>query len=134
MCNVLVTVPSGDIILEYGSPLEILCILNPSVVSQGFNSSNLAFYHTSFKVQPEFVTIVNESTARLYIEKPVPMKDMFYCKLANGTEESPVCLNSVAVGCKFYLKFNDKLSYDRILKLTSFIHSLPTCVMCVNSG
>ncbi|XP_054259785.1 cytokine receptor-like isoform X1 [Macrosteles quadrilineatus] len=93
-----VTLPAGDIILKYGQPLEIFCELSPSVVAQGFNSSSLVFYHTSYKVMPEFISIVNESTARLYIEKPVPMKDMYYCKLINGTEESPVCLNSVAVG------------------------------------
>ncbi|XP_046682111.1 cytokine receptor isoform X3 [Homalodisca vitripennis] len=93
-----VTIPSGDIILEYGSPLEIFCVLSPGVVSQGFNSSQLVFYHTSNRILPEFVTLVNESTARLYVEKPVPMEDMFYCKLTNGTEEFPVCLNSVAVG------------------------------------
>lgn len=96
-----VTIPSGDIILEYGSPLEIFCVLSPSVVSQGFNSSHLVFYHTSHPVMPEFISLVNESTARLYVERPVPMKEMYYCKLSNGTEETPVCLNSVAVGSKY---------------------------------
>lgn len=103
---VAVTIPSGDITLVEGSPLEILCILSPSYVEQGFNASNLVFYRASVQVLSEFVDVVNQSTARLYIENPLPMRDMYYCKLTNGTDETPVCLNSVAVGRKLTFILN----------------------------
>lgn len=97
---VTATIPSGDIVLSEGEPLQILCILSPSYVKQGFNASNLVFYRASVQVLPEFVEVVNQSTSKLYIKNPSPMKDMYYCKMTNGTDETPVCLNSVAVGCK----------------------------------
>lgn len=98
-----VTVPNGDIILEYGSPLEILCVLNPWN-NEGRNASSLIFYHNAALVPPEFLSVVNSTTLRLYVEKPPPSNSMYYCKLkANpelGLPEVPVCLNTVAVGYK----------------------------------
>lgn len=118
--------PSGDIILRQGTPLEILCILSPEVMKQGFNSSQMVFYHETFMVQPQFVNVINESTARLYIESLPVMNEMFYCRLVNGTEETNVCLNSVIIARLYHInKLTDplNLSYFTLYFILFIINS-----------
>lgn len=92
-----VTVPKGDIKIEYGNPLEIFCILDPSTKA---NSSSLVFYHNDVRVPDQFLTIVNETTLRLYVEKPPISESLYSCKLLNKNEVKGVCLNYVYVGTK----------------------------------
>lgn len=91
--------------MEYGKPLEILCILSPEYVAKGRNASQLEFHKRGTPIPPEFVHIVNETTLRFYDERPSPSSSMYYCKLKADPEhnlpEESVCLNSVAVGCKY---------------------------------
>lgn len=96
-----VTIPSGDIILEYGSPLKILCMLTKLELR---NASSLIFYHNDAVVPKEFLTVINATTVELYVEKPAASNSMYYCKLRAepdlGLPENPVCLNTVVVGFK----------------------------------
>jgi hypothetical protein len=102
-----VTIPRGDIILEYGEPLRILCVLNIShSAAAGKNSSDLVFFHDSNEVPHEFVTVVNSTTLEIYVEKPPISASMYYCKLK--TKDIPdkdlyraVCLNKVVVDRKY---------------------------------
>lgn len=68
------------------------------------NASSLIFYHNDVLVPDEFLTIINETTIQLHVEKPPPSNSMYYCKLRAepelGLPELPVCLNTVVVGCK----------------------------------
>ncbi|XP_066903287.1 cytokine receptor, partial [Halyomorpha halys] len=93
-----VTVPKGDIIVEYGNPLEILCILRTPTV---YNSSLLRFYHDREEVSKELLSIVNETTLRLFVEKPPISSRLYFCKLMTAPNEfKGVCLNYVFVGTK----------------------------------
>ncbi|CAL7946416.1 unnamed protein product [Xylocopa violacea] len=101
------TWPQGDIVLEYGQPLRILCILNQTVIDAKFpgkNASDLVFSRNKKEILPEFIEIVNETTISLYVEKPEPAEDMYYCKLRlqnnHNKPHEPVCLNKVVVGFK----------------------------------
>ncbi|XP_034948371.1 cytokine receptor [Chelonus insularis] len=100
------TWPAGDIVLEYGQPLRILCMLNKTYVDAEFpskNSSNLMFFRNDKKMEPEYITVLNETTIEMYIEKPPPAKDMYYCKLkldGHVRKDEAVCLNSVVIGFK----------------------------------
>lgn len=92
------TVPRGDITIEYGNPLEILCVLNPPT---NYNSSLLRFYHDNFEVSKELLNIVNETTLRLFVEKPPISNSLYSCKLMTAPNElEGVCLNYVSVGSK----------------------------------
>ena len=98
MFFVTVTVPKGDIIIEYGSPLEIFCMLNPTIP---FNSSSLRFFHDEYEVSQEFLNIINETTLRLYVEKPPISNSLYSCKLMTTSNNyKGVCLNYVFVGSK----------------------------------
>lgn len=93
-----VTVPRGDINIEYGNPIEIFCMLNTPTK---YNSSNLRFYHDKFEVSKELLNIVNETTLRLYVEKPPISTYYYYCKLMTTSNElEGVCFNIVNVGTK----------------------------------
>jgi hypothetical protein len=100
----LVTIPRGDIILEYGNPLRILCILNTShSAAVDKNSSDLVFFLDDSEVPKEYVTVVNSTTLEVYIEKPPMSSSMFYCKLKYMSAKDPymaVCLNKVMVDSK----------------------------------
>lgn len=102
-----VTVPGGDINLEYGNPLRILCILNAShSAAAGKNSSDLVFFHDSKEVPQEFVTVVNATTLEIYVEKPPISSSMYYCKLQMKDKPAKdmymaVCLNRVVVDSEY---------------------------------
>jgi hypothetical protein len=99
-----VTVPRGDIELEYGNPLRILCILNVShSAAAGKNSSDLVFFRNNREVRKDFVTVVNSTTLAVYIEKPPISSSMYYCKLKDTPDKgtyTAVCLNKVIVDSK----------------------------------
>jgi hypothetical protein len=99
-----VTIPRGDIILEYGEPLSILCILNKShSAAAGKNSSDLVFFLDDSEVPKEFVKVVNSTTIEVYKEKPPMSSSMYYCKLKDTSAKGPymaVCLNKVIVDSK----------------------------------
>lgn len=108
MFGSLGTWPPGDIILEHGKSLKIYCMLNESGMDSKFqnkNSSDLVFFRNKKEMLPEYVTIINRTTLMLYIEKPAPSKDMYYCKLRLDDNDSKqfetVCLNNVIIGCKY---------------------------------
>ncbi|KAK2586334.1 hypothetical protein KPH14_010628 [Odynerus spinipes] len=101
------TWPQGDIVLEYGQSLKILCILNKMHIDFAFpgkNSSDLVFFRNMKEMEPEYITIVNETTISMYIEKPPPAEDMYYCKLRLSNDSNKqyeaVCLNKVVIGYK----------------------------------
>ncbi|XP_066908387.1 cytokine receptor isoform X1 [Halyomorpha halys] len=93
-----VTVPKGDITIEYGNPLEILCMLNTPTI---YNSSHLRFYDNGEEVSKELVNLVNETTLRLFVEKPPISSRLYSCKLMTAPNEfEGVCFNYVYVGGK----------------------------------
>jgi len=91
------TVPSGDIVLEYGSgvPLEITCILkSDTIIVQNlfhdgtdscnktkFPSHSIMFYKNDEIVPKQYVTIVNATVAQLRIPNPPAGQDTYYCTL-----------------------------------------------------
>ncbi|PBC29205.1 Cytokine receptor [Apis cerana cerana] len=95
------TWPQGDIVLEYGQPLRILCILDEF---PGKNASDLVFFRNQKEMEPQFIKIINETTISLDVEKPPPAEDMYYCRLRLQNNRSKqleaVCLNKVVVGFK----------------------------------
>ncbi|XP_069693403.1 cytokine receptor isoform X2 [Periplaneta americana] len=101
-----VTIPKGDINLEYGNPLKILCVLNSNhSTAAGKNSSDIVFFHDNRKVPEEFVRVVNSTALEIFIEQPPVSSSMYYCKLK--TKEEPaedaytaICLNRVVVDRK----------------------------------
>ncbi|XP_043508865.1 cytokine receptor [Frieseomelitta varia] len=100
------TWPQGDIVLEYGQSLRILCILNKTFMDAEFpgkNASDLVFFRNQKEMESEFITIINETTISLDIEKPPPAEDMYYCRLRlqnHNKQLEAVCLNKVVVGFK----------------------------------
>ncbi|XP_076178162.1 cytokine receptor domeless [Ptiloglossa arizonensis] len=101
------TWPQGDIVLEHGQSLRILCILNQTFMDAEFpgkNASDLVFFRSNKEMDPQFITIINETTISLDIEKPPPAEEMYYCKLRLNNDynkqEEAVCLNKVVVGFK----------------------------------
>nr|XP_003707987.1 PREDICTED: uncharacterized protein LOC100878272 [Megachile rotundata]XP_012151607.1 PREDICTED: uncharacterized protein LOC100878272 [Megachile rotundata] len=101
------TWPQGDIVLEYGQSLRILCILNQTFVDAEFpgkNSSDLVFFRNEKEMEPQFITVINETTISLDVGKPPPAENMYYCKLRRPNDHSKqyeaVCLNKVVVGFK----------------------------------
>ncbi|XP_008178335.1 cytokine receptor-like isoform X1 [Acyrthosiphon pisum] len=91
------TVPSGDIILEYGNgvPLEITCILqSDTIIVQNlfhdrtdssnktkFPSHRIIFYKNAEIVPRQYVTIINATAAQLRIPNPPAGQDTYYCTL-----------------------------------------------------
>ncbi|XP_043257067.1 uncharacterized protein LOC122399986 isoform X2 [Colletes gigas] len=101
------TWPQGDIVLEHGQSLRILCILNQTFVDTEFpggNASDLVFFRNKKEMEPQFITIINETTISLDVERPPPAEDMYYCKLRVHNDKNKqyeaVCLNKVVVGFK----------------------------------
>ena len=93
--------------LEHGSPLSIHCILNHSFIEANFpgkNSSDLVFFKGQRQIEPEYITVVNDTTIRLDISEPPPENAMYYCKLrlddSYSKDYEAVCLNKVVVGSK----------------------------------
>ncbi|XP_015122629.1 cytokine receptor [Diachasma alloeum] len=101
------TWPAGDIVLEVGRPLRILCMLNKTYIDAEFpgkNASDLIFFRSNREMEPEFIKIINETTIEMFVEKPPPSKDMYYCKLrlndGYSKKYEAVCLNNVVIGSK----------------------------------
>ncbi|XP_043487260.1 uncharacterized protein LOC122514466 [Polistes fuscatus] len=100
------TEPHGDIVLEHGDSLEIRCILNKTYIDleyPGKNSSDLVFFRNMKEMEPEYITIENETTILMKVERPSPAEDMYYCKLRLSDDDNQhlaVCLNKVVIGFK----------------------------------
>jgi hypothetical protein len=93
----LETIPRGDIILEYNSgvPLEITCILDPDnaiVQSQLLKqtddehktkllSQRILFYKYEERVSDQYVSIINNTAARLRIPNHPPGVNIYSCIL-----------------------------------------------------
>ncbi|XP_063237543.1 cytokine receptor [Bacillus rossius redtenbacheri] len=96
-------VPENDIKIKHGDPLEMFCILYENN-TYGRNASDLFFERDSKVVSPEYTSIINRTTLRLYIPKPPPSASSYLCKLrmsSKGNKKEPdvaVCLNTVYVG------------------------------------
>ncbi|XP_065218139.1 cytokine receptor-like [Planococcus citri] len=120
----------ADIVLEIGTPLEILCTLElKDTNSWNHTSKDLRFKEGDRMIDNEHVTFVNSTTARLYVENSriTVKKKIFYCMLSwsdssrggnltfeatdsslktssiNETEtrmEQLICSNSVLIGSK----------------------------------
>ncbi|KAL4103291.1 hypothetical protein QTP88_018668 [Uroleucon formosanum] len=91
------TVPSGDIVLEYGSgvPLEITCNLKTDTIivqslfhagkdrsnKTKFPSHRIMFYKNAEIVPKQYVTIVNATAAQLRIPNLPAGQDTYYCTL-----------------------------------------------------
>ncbi|KAI4493704.1 hypothetical protein M0804_001880 [Polistes exclamans] len=100
------TWPHGDIVLEHGHSLKILCVLNKTYIDleyPGKNSSDLVFFRNMKEMEPEYITIINETTISMYVQRPSPAEDMYYCKLRLSNDDNQhlaVCLNKVVIGFK----------------------------------
>lgn len=123
------TVPKGDIVLEVGTPLEIHCILDPTHnQTKGYSSKDIIFKRGDKTINDKYVTVVNSTTARLYMDDlPISVdNEIFYCSLnlsggnntnnsenstysasslempliSNEPKEQLICLNSVVIGSK----------------------------------
>ncbi|KAM0725763.1 Cytokine receptor [Formica fusca] len=95
------TVPRGDIIIKYGNPLRIMCMLNETYVNKHFpgkNSSNLIFFRNDKRMEQEYITVINRTTIMLYNELPPPGDNMYYCQLNLSGKDVGVCLNKVVIG------------------------------------
>ncbi|XP_046481317.1 cytokine receptor-like [Neodiprion pinetum] len=101
------TWPQGDIQLEYGEPLKIYCILDETLRESrypGKSSLDLVFFRNGRQIEPEHVTLINETTIAMYIEKPEPSSDVYICKLrlnnGYGQQYEDICMNKVIIGFK----------------------------------
>lgn len=131
------TYPKGDIILEYGNPLRILCILDQSFVDKSKprkNSSDLLFVRNNKEMEQEFIQIINETTIQLDFKLPPPSDDMYYCKLrldtVHGKELQAVCLNKVVVGCKYRRPVFVGYVYLFILFISFCSWYIHLCLLC----
>lgn len=97
-----ITYPRGDITLEVGSNLTILCMLNethPDALNR--NASNLLFYNGTKPVSSDKITILNKTTIELDMFNVSKSKSNFYCKLkCENNIQKGVCLNMVYVDTK----------------------------------
>ncbi|XP_022172088.1 cytokine receptor-like isoform X2 [Myzus persicae] len=100
-----VTVPRGDIVIEYGSgtPLEITCVLDPDnekVKSLFRNDSTdggeaktpsqrIMFYKNAERVSKQYMTIINATAAQLRISDPPAGLDTYYCTLLLDHQVGP---------------------------------------------
>ncbi|XP_014257386.1 cytokine receptor isoform X2 [Cimex lectularius] len=95
------TFPKGDITLEYGSALEIYCILNPD---RKENASSLSFTVNGTTIPQSAYKIVNRTTLKLYFKKHPPGRYVYHCLLDSiddpSSKNRAVCLNVVHVGYK----------------------------------
>lgn len=87
------------------------------IVFPGKNSSDLVFFRNKKEIEPEFISVVNETTIAMYVEKPPPAEDMYYCKLrlndGYSKQHETVCLNKVFIGCEYiFVNFEAAMSDD----------------------
>ncbi|KAF5285699.1 hypothetical protein FQA39_LY16505 [Lamprigera yunnana] len=93
------TDPHGDIVIEYGNSLDITCILYDNINNHTkYSSNDMYFVHDREVIPQEMITVLNESSIHLHIEKPEKSISIYTCKLKN--EIDGVCLNNVVVGAK----------------------------------
>ncbi|KAJ8936498.1 hypothetical protein NQ314_012362 [Rhamnusium bicolor] len=100
------TVPHGDIVLQYGDPLDITCNLHSKIVDEyGKNaSSKLYFTRNNVPFPLETVETINSTSIKLHIEKhPKAKNDNYYCMFKAAEEEEIICLNVVIVGVNRYV-------------------------------
>ncbi|KAF2881194.1 hypothetical protein ILUMI_24978 [Ignelater luminosus] len=92
------TEPHGDIYIEYGQPLDIICVLNEKyMLEHGENSSqDLYFVRNSETLPREMIEILNSSSIRLHIDNSPKSSSMYTCKI----HSTAVCLNLVVVDAK----------------------------------
>jgi len=109
--------PDGDIFLEEGSALELYCYVDATRQDFAINNAfSIVFYHKNEeRVRGQFVSILNDTTARLYMENVLD-SDQYSCKLIvmndnegmqpGEEEDSPIfreellCTYKVVVGRK----------------------------------
>lgn len=106
MLIILVTIPRGDIVIEYGSgtPLEITCVLDPDndqvqslyrndTTADGGEaktpSQRIMFYKNAERVSRQYMTIINETAAQLRISDPPAGRDTYYCTLLLDDQAGP---------------------------------------------
>ncbi|KAL3290154.1 hypothetical protein HHI36_023517 [Cryptolaemus montrouzieri] len=97
------TRPKGDVVLEYGNPLDIYCVLHEEEASKiGENASQyLAFKRSDKLLSREMVQVINSTTVKLHIENLEKTSAEHYsCILKNFTEEVVVCMNFVDIGVR----------------------------------
>ncbi|PSN47868.1 hypothetical protein C0J52_01267 [Blattella germanica] len=93
-----VTIPRGDIILEYGNPFRLRCILNTNHSEAiGKNVSDIHIFRDDKEVQPEFLRIINSTTLEVFMEEPPISSSMYYCKLKDKESYTALCLNRVVI-------------------------------------
>ncbi|KAL6961667.1 hypothetical protein U1Q18_050547 [Sarracenia purpurea var. burkii] len=88
------TIPRENIILEVGQPLEIYCSLDlDNPMTKGYTAKDIVFKKDAEKVDSKYVTAMNKSTARLYIDNlPISIKkEYFNCTLGlhEDSDENP---------------------------------------------
>lgn len=92
------TVPRGDITLEYGNPFRLQCILNTNHSKAiGRNVSDIHIFRDDKEVPKEFLRVINSTTLEVYVEKPPISSSMYYCKMKNGDSYTALCLNKVVI-------------------------------------
>ncbi|XP_065216884.1 cytokine receptor-like [Planococcus citri] len=78
------TTPAGNILLPLGSPLEIYCTLHTNHNdTKNHTADDLIFKKGDETIDKKYVTVVNETTARLYMENVPLTEDIkyYYCYL-----------------------------------------------------
>ena len=103
-------------------------MLNKTFIEKTFpgkNSSDLVFIRNSKEIDLKFISIVNDTTISMYIEKPPPAKAMYFCYLKlDGEFSKPyeaVCLNTVSIGCKYFSRTYELLSaYQHEVKVVMY--------------
>ncbi|XP_065226690.1 cytokine receptor-like [Planococcus citri] len=107
-----VPIPDVDIILEVGTPLEIYCTLDLNhKQAENYTSLDLVFKKGDRKIDSKHITIVNSTTARLFLETSTisVQTEIFACSLTlhgllNNNPETPqedlICSSSVRIGSK----------------------------------
>ncbi|XP_044765029.1 cytokine receptor [Coccinella septempunctata] len=94
------TVPKGDIVIRYGEPLDIYCILNENAAkSFGPNASQkLTFTRGTKNLNSEMIQVINETTIKLHVEKPAKGNREYYICTNKFEKKKYVCANFVYVG------------------------------------
>ncbi|CAG9584579.1 unnamed protein product [Danaus chrysippus] len=77
--------PPGEIIVEYGKPLELFC------VAENYSANDIKFLIGGQTLESE---VVNSSTRRLYIKKPEKQASTYYCQ---NTKNQKKCTSRVLV-------------------------------------
>ncbi|KAJ3639518.1 hypothetical protein Zmor_002874 [Zophobas morio] len=88
------TIPRGDIAIEFGSPLDITCV----IVNTSSQNASLSFTRNSKPIPGEMIDVINGTTIKLHVDNPPLVSgDQYTCVLDKQTS---VCMNRVSVGIK----------------------------------